>query len=121
MRSSSPIFWIPILFLICLGSAETQATTVFIEVEAAGRRQGAPTVESFKVWIADRRIRIEAATKGEKAPPHVIIYRGDRDRFYSIAPGRKAYIEVNRDPAPDVFRLDLPEDVRVIEYDEVLP
>jgi outer membrane lipoprotein-sorting protein len=26
-------------------------------------------------------------------------------------------IEVNRDPGPEVFRLDLPDDVRVIEYD----
>ncbi len=30
-------------------------------------------------------------------------------------------IEVNRDPAPDVFRLDLPADVRVIELDEPTP
>jgi outer membrane lipoprotein carrier protein len=30
-------------------------------------------------------------------------------------------IEVNRDPAPDVFRLDLPDDVRVIEMDAARP
>jgi outer membrane lipoprotein carrier protein len=30
-------------------------------------------------------------------------------------------IEVNRDPGPDVFRLDLPADVRVIELDEPAP
>lgn len=97
MRLSSAIFWIPILFLIGLGSAETHAKMIFIEVEVAGQRQGAPMVEHFKVWIEGRRIRIESSTEGEKVPPHVIIYRGDRDRFYSIAPGRKAYIEVNRD------------------------
>ena len=30
-------------------------------------------------------------------------------------------IETNRDPAPDVFRLDLPDDVRVIEFDASRP
>jgi outer membrane lipoprotein-sorting protein len=30
-------------------------------------------------------------------------------------------IEVNRDPGPDVFRLDLPADVRVIELDKPAP
>ena len=30
-------------------------------------------------------------------------------------------IEVNRDPAPDVFQLDLPADVRVIELNELTP
>ena len=30
-------------------------------------------------------------------------------------------IEVNRDPAPSVFRLDLPADVRVFELDEQTP
>ena len=30
-------------------------------------------------------------------------------------------IEINRNPAPDVFRLDLPADVRVIELDEPTP
>ena len=30
-------------------------------------------------------------------------------------------IEINRDPAPHVFRLDLPADVRVIELDDAWP
>ena len=30
-------------------------------------------------------------------------------------------IEINRDPTPDTFRLDLPADVRVIELDDLTP
>jgi hypothetical protein len=97
MRPTTSLLWIPMLLVVGLGAADVGAKTILLDVEITGSRLGGPTIENVRVWIGDRRVRIEAATKGEQKGPHVIIYRGDRDRFYSIAPGRKAYIEVNRD------------------------
>ncbi|MBW2384584.1 MAG: hypothetical protein JRG92_13175 [Deltaproteobacteria bacterium] len=98
MRLSQPILWISLLVIVlCLAGADAQADMIRLDVELAGLRDRRAIVEEVSVWINQRRIRIEAATQGEHRRPHILIYRGDRDLFYSVDPRSKAYIVVDRD------------------------
>jgi hypothetical protein len=52
--------------------------------------------EQATVFVVGRRVRIEQRTPGETSPAHVLIYRGDEDRFLSIDPRARAYVEIDR-------------------------
>jgi len=49
------------------------------------------------VWVAGRRVRIQQGTPGTRVSGPTLIYRGDRDRFYSLDAKSKYYIEVDRE------------------------
>lgn len=97
MRWHLLLFGLVALLGVALAASAVEAKSARIEVEVTGKRKDEPAREHFTVWMSGRRVRIEARTPGEKQAPHVLIYRGDRDRFYSIDTRKQAYLEVNRD------------------------
>lgn len=73
-------------------SART-STGIQIDVEF----RGGGRLERARVWVSDRRIRIEQQTPAVRRASHVLIYRGDEDRFLSLDPRSRAYVEVDRE------------------------
>jgi hypothetical protein len=68
-------------------------TGIQIDVEF----RGGGRLERARVWVSDRRIRIEQQTPALRRASHVLIYRGDEDRFLSLDPRTRAYVEVDRE------------------------
>lgn len=69
------------------------SSVVQIDVEF----RGGGRLESARVWVSDRRIRIEQQTAALRRGSHVLIYRGDQDRFFSLDPRSRAYVEIDRE------------------------
>jgi hypothetical protein len=95
-----PFRWFLILVcaavLLADAAARSEAGLRF-EVEFESKATGAPKRELATVWLSGPRLRIEQTTPAQKNSGHVLIYRGDRDRLYSLDPGSRAYLEVDRD------------------------
>lgn len=68
-------------------------TGVQIDVEF----RGGGRLESARVWVSERRIRIEQQTAALRRGSHVLIYRGDQDRFLSLDSRSRAYVEIDRE------------------------
>jgi len=64
-----------------------------IEVEFF-EEQGDQSSHRATVWVSGRRVRIEQQRPGAEPAPPTFVYRGDRDRLYSIADAAKSYVEL---------------------------
>jgi uncharacterized protein YdhG (YjbR/CyaY superfamily) len=98
MRWHTLAAWIltGVLGLPMLVPCTAQAGGSRFDVEFSGGPQG-HIRERARIWISDRKLRIEQYTPGLKRSKHVLIYRGDQDRFYSLNPERKTYVRVERE------------------------
>jgi hypothetical protein len=84
-----------LVVLLIAQTATAQPGTRF-DVEFTKMGSGAKT-EHARIWVSDRRIRVEHRSAGSKSDPHVLIYRGDKDVFLSLDPRRKTYVAVSRE------------------------
>jgi hypothetical protein len=84
-----------LVVLLIAQTATAQPGTRF-DVEFTKMGSGAKT-EHARIWVSDRRIRVEHRPAGSKSDPHVLIYRGDKDVFLSLDPRRKTYVAVSRE------------------------
>jgi len=84
---------LPLIFLAPM-SALASGSRVDIEFRGG---PGGYIHERARIWISKRKLRIEQFTPGLKRSKHVLIYRGDLDRFYSLNPERKTFVSVDRE------------------------
>ncbi len=82
--------------VLVLAPASAVAEGARFDIEFQGGPQG-HVRERARIWVSDRKVRIEQYTPGVKKSKHVLIYRGDLDRFYSLNPERKTYVGVERE------------------------
>lgn len=75
---------------VLAGVSGTRVDVEFLEA-ATGRN-----MQQVSVWISGRNLRIEQSDPARKGPKHVLVYRGDQGRFYSIDPKKSVYIEIDR-------------------------
>jgi len=95
---------LPIVALACAGvllsglpAAEVRADEgLRFEVEFASSLPGDTKHERVTIWLSGRRLRIEQATLTHRLSSPVVIYRGDRDRVYSLDPRQHLYLEIDR-------------------------
>ncbi|HEM45961.1 MAG TPA: hypothetical protein ENO23_02845, partial [Alphaproteobacteria bacterium] len=62
-----------------------------VEIRGEGRH------ERLAFFVADRRVRIEQHTPGQKHSKHVLVYLGRDGRFLSLDPRARVYVEVDRE------------------------
>jgi hypothetical protein len=83
-----------------LSAGPSLAAGLRVDVEFAAAGEG-EAAERARIWISERRLRFQRITPGQDAD-HVLIFRGDQDRFYSIHPAERAYLAVDRQLIADL-------------------
>lgn len=80
--------------LATIGTASASASEgLRVELELFEDGDDAPSHRAT-VWASGRRVRIEQRAPGGEAAAPTFIYRGDRDRLYSVADGARTYVEL---------------------------
>lgn len=64
-----------------------------VDVEFFEEQGDAPSHRAT-VWVSGRRVRIEQQRPGGESASPTFVYRGDRDRLYSIADAARSYVEL---------------------------
>ncbi|MBY0399698.1 hypothetical protein K2X89_05345 [Myxococcota bacterium] len=81
------------LFVSGLATSALAAEDLRVEVEFF-EGDGDTASNRATVWVSGRRVRIEQQGPAGGASAPTFLYRGDRDRLYSIADGAKSYVEL---------------------------
>ncbi len=84
-------------------SVGTAGAGVRLEVEMVDQRHGGQATFVGEILIVGERIRIQNTSGAPGPARNTLIYRGDRDVFWSLDPADQRYVEIDR---PLITRMD---------------